>query len=53
MLAYWAAEMIGAFIGAVIVFLHYFPHWAETEDADLKLAVYSTGPAIRTTRGTW
>ena len=49
---YWAAELLGAFIGAVLVFLHYFPHWAETEDADLKLAVYSTGPAIRNTRGT-
>ena len=44
---YWAAEMIGAFIGAVLVYLHYRPHWAETEDADLKLAVFSTGPAIR------
>ena len=47
MLAYWVAELIGAFIGAVIVFLHYYPHWSQTEDADLKLAVYSTGPAIR------
>ena len=47
---YWAAEFLGAFIGAVLVYLHYFPHWAETEDADLKLAVYSTGPAIRNTR---
>jgi glycerol uptake facilitator protein len=46
---YWAAEMIGAFIGAVLVYLHYRPHWAETEDADLKLAVFSTGPAIRST----
>ena len=46
---YWAAEMLGAFIGAVLVFLHYFPHWTETEDADLKLAVFSTGPAIRNT----
>ena len=44
---YWAGEMLGAFIGAVLVFLHYYPHWAETEDADLKLAVFSTGPAIR------
>ena len=48
---YWAGEMLGAFIGAVLVYLHYYPHWAETEDADLKLAVYSTGPAIRST--TW
>lgn len=46
---YWAGEMLGAFIGAVLVFLHYYPHWSETTDADLKLAVYSTGPAIRST----
>jgi glycerol uptake facilitator protein len=46
---YWAGEMLGAFIGAVIVFLHYMPHWKATEDADLKLAVYCTGPAIRNT----
>jgi glycerol uptake facilitator protein len=48
---YLAGEMVGAFIGAVLVYLHYYPHWAVTEDADLKLAVFSTGPAIRTT--TW
>jgi glycerol uptake facilitator protein len=46
---YWAGQMLGAFLGAVLVYLHYFPHWAETEDPDLKLAVYSTGPAIRST----
>lgn len=46
---YILAQMIGAFIGAVLVFLHYYPHWKETEDADLKLAVFSTGPAIRST----
>jgi glycerol uptake facilitator protein len=44
---YWIAEMIGAFLGAVLVYLHYFPHWPETESADLKLAVFSTGPAVR------
>ena len=48
---YVAGEMLGAFIGAVLVFLHYYPHWRETENADLKLAVFSTGPAIRST--TW
>jgi glycerol uptake facilitator protein len=48
---YWAGEMLGAFLGAVLVFLHYYPHWADTESADLKLAVFSTGPAIRST--TW
>jgi glycerol uptake facilitator protein len=44
-------EMVGAFLGAVLVFLHYYPHRSETPDADLKLAVFSTGPAIRNT--TW
>jgi glycerol uptake facilitator protein len=48
---YWAGEMLGAFLGGVLVFLHYYPHWEATEDADLKLAVFSTGPAIRST--TW
>ena len=46
---YIAGEMIGAMIGAFLVFLHYYPHWAVTEDPGLKLAVFSTGPAIRNT----
>jgi glycerol uptake facilitator protein len=41
------AEFIGAIIGAIIVFLAYFKHWKETEDKGLKLAVFCTGPAIR------
>ncbi len=44
---YIVGQMIGAFIGAVLVYLAYLPHWAETEDANLKLGVFSTGPAIR------
>ncbi|HEX6230144.1 MAG TPA: MIP/aquaporin family protein [Actinomycetota bacterium] len=44
---YLAGQFLGAFIGAVLVWLSYAPHWAETEDAGLKLAVFSTGPAIR------
>ncbi|SCY28601.1 MIP/aquaporin family protein [Desulfoluna spongiiphila] len=43
---YIAGQMIGAFIGATLVYLHYYPHWAETEDKDAKLAVFATGPAI-------
>ena len=43
------AEFIGAFLGAVLVWAMYLPHWAETADKGLKLAVYSTGPAIRNT----
>jgi glycerol uptake facilitator protein len=42
-----AGEFAGAFVGAVLVWLHYRPHWAETADAGAKLAVFCTGPAIR------
>lgn len=44
-----AGEFIGAMLGALLVYLAYLVHWAETDDAGLKLAVYSTGPAIRNT----
>jgi glycerol uptake facilitator protein len=46
---YLIGEFLGAFIGAVLVWLHYYPHWAATSDPGLKLAVFSTGPAIRST----
>jgi glycerol uptake facilitator protein len=49
LLPYWGAQFIGAFIGATLVFLQYYPHWAETKDPGLKLAVFCTGPAIRST----
>ena len=44
---YIIAQMIGAFIGAILVWLTYFQFWAETPDPGAKLAVFSTGPAIR------
>lgn len=44
---YVAAQFLGAFLGAVLVWLTYLAHWAETEDQGLKLAVFSTAPAIR------
>ena len=44
---YILGEFVGAMLGAFLVFLHYYPHWAETEDQGLKLAVYCTAPAIR------
>ena len=47
LIVYWAGQMVGAMIGAFLVFLHYYPHWAETEDQGLKLAVFCTAPAIR------
>jgi glycerol uptake facilitator protein len=44
---YIAAQMIGAALGAILVWLHYLPHFAATEDGNAKLAVFCTGPAIR------
>jgi glycerol uptake facilitator len=44
---YLLGEFAGAMIGAILVYLAYLPHWRETEDPGLKLAVFSTGPAIR------
>lgn len=44
---YLVAQMIGAIVGAVLVWLMYLPHWPVTQNADLKLAVFCTGPAIR------
>ena len=44
---YVAAQILGAMAGAVLVWLHYFPHWGETPDTGRKLACFSTAPAIR------
>jgi glycerol uptake facilitator protein len=44
---YLAGQLVGAFLGAIIVYFAYLAHWSETEDPGLKLAVFSTGPAIR------
>jgi len=48
---YIVAQMMGAFAGAVLVWLMYLPHWKATADPGLKLAAFSTGPAIRHTAG--
>jgi glycerol uptake facilitator protein len=46
---YIAAQMVGAILGATLVWLMYLPHWALTQDSGLKLGVFATGPAIRAT----
>lgn len=46
---YILAQFIGAFIGAVLVFVHYKPHYDATDDAGAKLATFATAPAIRNT----
>jgi glycerol uptake facilitator protein len=44
---YIAAQIVGGFLGGVIVWLSYLPHWKATPDPLSKLAVFSTTPAIR------
>ena len=46
-LPYFSAQFSGAFAGAIVTWLHYLPHWSETKNSDLKLAVFSTSPAMR------
>jgi glycerol uptake facilitator-like aquaporin len=47
---YIAAQMAGAALGAVLVWIHFFPHWKVTDDVDAKLACFCTGPATRQPR---
>src|SRR5213078_1730844 len=46
-LARIAAQFAGAFVGAVLVWIHYLPHWPETAEPDFKLGTFCTIPAIR------
>lgn len=46
---YIIAEMLGGFVGAILVWVMYKDHFDETEDGNTKLGVFCTGPAIRNT----
>ena len=46
-LPYIAAQMLGAFAGAFLVWLMYYNHFQRTNAPDSILAVFCTGPAIR------
>jgi len=48
-LPYIVAQFAGAFLGAMALWLKYYPHWAETKDSGTILGVFSTAPAIRHT----
>ena len=47
MLVYWAGQLIGGFLGAVLAFLAFKKHFDQEADPADKLAIFSTGPAIR------
>lgn len=44
---YLAAQLLGAFVGAIGVYVCYLDHYAATADRDLKLATFCTSPAVR------
>jgi glycerol uptake facilitator protein len=44
--SYIIAQLIGAILGSVLVYLHYLPHWKATDDPGTKLGVFATSPAI-------
>ena len=46
-LVYLAGEFLGAFLGAVVVWLAYKQHYDEEPEPANKLGTFSTGPAIR------
>jgi glycerol uptake facilitator protein len=41
------AQLLGAFVGAILVWMTYLPHWKVTPDVEAKLAIFCTVPAIR------
>lgn len=47
LLPFIAAQFLGAFTGATLVWLFYLPHWKLTEDKSAKLGVFCTAPAVR------
>ena len=47
---YWTAQMLGATLGATLVWLMYRQHYELTDDKDAKLATFCTAPAIKSPR---
>ena len=44
---YILAQILGAIAGATLVWMHFLPHWQNTENQNIKLACFCTAPAIR------
>ncbi len=47
LLPFAAVQLAGAFCGATVTWLFYYPHWAVTENAGAKLGVFATSPTFR------
>lgn len=47
MFTYFAAQFIGAFIGAILAYLAYKKHFDQDADPAVKLGVFATGPELR------
>jgi glycerol uptake facilitator protein len=43
---YWSAQLLGAMVGATLVWLFFYPHWGVTPDPRTKLGIFCTSPAI-------
>ncbi len=46
-LSYSVAQMLGAFVGSILVWIYFGPHWKVTEDPELKRVCFCSVPAIR------
>lgn len=47
LLSLWSAQLLGAMTGALLVALHYGPHWKLTADPAAKLGIFCTNAAVR------
>lgn len=44
---YILAQILGAMFGSLLVYLQFLPHWDKTKDAEVKLRIFATEPAIK------
>lgn len=44
---YILAQVLGAMFGSLLVYIQFLPHWDKTEDAEVKLSIFATAPAIK------
>jgi glycerol uptake facilitator protein len=44
---YIPAQLLGAFVGACLVWIFFYGHWRESPEQETKLGIFATSPAIR------